>query len=113
MFIERLKQLRTASGITQSALAQAFSVAQSTVGMWESGRREPDFDTLQGLAHFFGVTSDYLLGHSDIPNPQELTIPDELKNVPVAFHRGEFEDLTQEEVDALAKIAAGYKMLRK
>jgi len=40
-------------------------------------------------------------------------VPQILKGVPVAFHRGEFEDLTQEEVDALARIAAELKALRK
>lgn len=33
----------------------------------ETGNREPDIDTLQKIADFFGVTLDYLTGRNDDP----------------------------------------------
>lgn len=66
MFQTRLRELREAAGYkSQQAFADAFGVAQSTVGGWEAGKREPNYETTMRLAQFFGVSVDYLLGHSE------------------------------------------------
>lgn len=65
MFSLRLKELRESRFKSQRAFAQEFGVAQSTVGMWESGSRVPDLDTAQRLADFFHVSVDYLLGREE------------------------------------------------
>ena len=67
MFSLRLKELREKKGYSQYSFADAFGVAQSTIGNWEAGKREPNLDTIQRLAAFFGVTVDYLIGreHSE------------------------------------------------
>lgn len=62
MFADRIKTLRKEKGLTQIQFAQQFNVANGTVGMWETGKREPDFETTQRIADFFGVSVDYLLG---------------------------------------------------
>lgn len=62
MFRIRLKELRENAGLSQDSLAKQVGVSQSTVGNWEAGTREPNFSTLQRLADFFGVSTDYLLG---------------------------------------------------
>lgn len=61
MFRIRLKTLREEKGLSQAAFAKDFGVAQSTVGNWEAGTREPNFDTVQKLADYFDVSVDYLL----------------------------------------------------
>lgn len=61
MFRIRLKTLREEKGLSQAAFAKDFGVAQSTVGGWEAGTREPNFDTVQKLADYFDVSVDYLL----------------------------------------------------
>lgn len=62
MFQQRLKELREAKGFnSQQSFADAFGVAQSTVGGWESGAREPNHETTKKLAQFFNVPVDYLL----------------------------------------------------
>lgn len=69
MFRIRLKELREENGYTsQAAFAKAFGVAQSTVGGWESGAREPNFETMIKLANFFHVTVDYLVGNVNDPS---------------------------------------------
>lgn len=65
MFRIRLKTLRENMGLSQYKFADEIGVAQSTVGMWESGKREPDFHTAQILADFFNVSIDYLVGRTD------------------------------------------------
>lgn len=65
MFRIRLKQLREDAKYSQYGFAETFGVAQSTVGNWESGTREPNIETMEKLADFFNVTVDYLLGREE------------------------------------------------
>lgn len=64
-FSERLKSLREKKEITQRELAKLINIASSTLAMYETGRRKPDFETLIKLADFFDVSTDYLLGRSN------------------------------------------------
>lgn len=69
MFQYRLKELRESHGFkSQKAFADVFGVAQSTVAGWESGKREPNYDTTKKLARFFNVPIDYLLCMPGVPN---------------------------------------------
>lgn len=45
-----LKSLRTSHSLTQDALAKKLKISRSTIGMYESGAREPDFETLELIA---------------------------------------------------------------
>ncbi len=70
-FAERLKTLREERGLTQETLALEVGVARSTIGGYEapSKQREPEFEVVNRLASYFGVTTDYLIGKSDDPRP--------------------------------------------
>ena len=59
------KRLRMASGYTQQIMADKLGISRSTVGMYETGAREPDYDTLEAIADIFNVDIDYLLGRTD------------------------------------------------
>lgn len=67
MFAQRLKQLRKERGLTQVQFAQQFNVSNGAIAMWETGKREPDFDTMNRLAAFFSVSVDYLIGNTNEP----------------------------------------------
>ena len=60
-----LKSLRKSSGLTQDELANKLDVSRSTIGMYESGAREPDYETLEAIADFFNVDTDYMLGRTN------------------------------------------------
>lgn len=62
MFSERLKKLREKNGISQAELAKILGLSQGAVGNWESGKREPNFETSRRLADLFRVSVDFLLG---------------------------------------------------
>lgn len=62
MLGKRLKGLRTQKKLTQKQLAEKINVTHVSISGYESGNRSPDTDTLQKLADFFQVTTDYLLG---------------------------------------------------
>lgn len=59
-----LKSLRLAKNLTQDELAKQLRISRSAIGMYESGAREPDFDTLELIADFFNVDIDYLMGRT-------------------------------------------------
>ena len=67
-FNEILKQLRNRDNLSQAELAQKLGVAKSTIGMYESGKREPDFETLESIADFFNVDMNFLLGRDGSEN---------------------------------------------
>ena len=68
----KLKELRLDKQITQAELSKALQISASAIGMYEQGRRQPDYATLSKIASYFNVTTDYLLGLSDHPHaPQQ------------------------------------------
>lgn len=74
-----LKKLREEHHMSQSKLAKAIGVAQSTVGMWESGKNKPEYATLLKIANVFGVSVDYLTG-ADNTDKLNISVVDENKN---------------------------------
>lgn len=67
-FSEMLAYLRKREGLSQQELADKLGVTRSRIGMYETAKREPDFESLEAIADFFNVDMDYLLGKSDVPN---------------------------------------------
>lgn len=65
IFKNILRTLRTSQGLTQEELAKRLKISRSTIGMYEKGAREPDFETLELIADFFNVDINYLLGRSN------------------------------------------------
>ena len=59
---ENIKKLRTGHNMTQQQLADALSVSRSTIASYESGRTQPDVETLKQLANLFHITVDELIG---------------------------------------------------
>ena len=51
----RIKTMRMTRKMTQVDLAKAINQSQSSITMYETGRREPDFETLEALADVFNV----------------------------------------------------------
>lgn len=62
---KRIKELRKTKNLTQIEFAKLFQISSGTIAMWETDKRQPDFTTLQKLADFFGVSTDYLLGRTE------------------------------------------------
>ena len=80
---DRLRRLRTERMLTQAALGEELGLSEPTVCMYERGEREPSFNTLCRLADFFGVTTDYLLGRSDIRWPYTQTPDGMVIGIPI------------------------------
>ena len=76
MFAERLKELRKDKNMTQVQLAEALGVSKGTVAMWEIGKREPNFETLNRLSDIFDKRIDYILGNSNDATSPRFTEED-------------------------------------
>lgn len=102
----RIKLLREEKQIRQDELAKILSISPSAVGMYERDEREPNDEITLKIAEYFEVSTDYLLGNSDIRNPEEI------KNIPHANSGGldttglDEEDLKelQKQVDYIKKL---------
>lgn len=66
---ERIEQLRKDRHLTLEQLEQQTGLSKSALGSYESNdRKDISHYAIIKLAQFYGVTSDYLLGLSDIEN---------------------------------------------
>jgi len=61
---EKLKDLRTAAGLSLVELEEATGISKSALGSYESDdtKKEITIAPLVTLAKYYGVTTDYLLG---------------------------------------------------
>lgn len=100
-----LKSLRKSNNLTQEDLAKALKVSRSTIGMYENGSREPDYETLEAIADYFNVYIDYLLGRT-------LKTTKIIKPTTIAAHF-DGDEYTEEELNKIKEYAAFIKSTRK
>ena len=62
MVANKIKTLRQASGMTQTAVGKALGNSRAAVNAWEMGISVPSTQYVVELANIFRVSTDYLLG---------------------------------------------------
>lgn len=65
-FGENLSALRKKKGLTRKQLAKILNVSEVSIGSYERGLRQPNFEMLFRIASTFEVSLDNLLGYSDV-----------------------------------------------
>ncbi len=84
-FSERLSKLlkdKKEQGIIQDDVAKSIGVSRQALGKWANGETVPDILDLKSLAVYFNVSSDYLLGLSELSNGDiSLTNASKLTNI--------------------------------
>lgn len=102
-FQNRLKSLRENRQLSQLELSKKLNISNVTLSQYENGVRKPDINTLDELATFFNVTTDYLLGRSSNPKlsrKNELDIQKSLKEMRKNFNEGTLQmQIDGEELD--------------
>lgn len=81
----KLSYLRKKEKMSQEQLANKLNISPSTVGMYETAKRQPDNEMVTKIANLFNVSTDYLLDN-------------DLKDVDVS---NENRELVQSLVDGL------------
>ncbi len=66
IFSSRLKELREYKGISQTKLGEILGFSQAYISKWEKGLGSPNIEDLVKIATFFNVSTDYLLGLTDL-----------------------------------------------
>ena len=66
IFGERVRELRLSKKLKQSELGEVVSLSFQAINSIERGRRNTTFENLVKLAKYFDVSTDYLLGVSDV-----------------------------------------------
>lgn len=82
--MNKLKLLRTERGESLEKIAKYLNVTIQTVSNYENEKRDMSPDTIIKLSEYFKVNTDYLLGKSDVRNPEKVNIND----ADVAFASG-------------------------
>lgn len=65
MIVNRVKELRTAAGMTQKALADQLGVTVPTVSKWELGQRTPELEKVFRLSLIFNVPIDQIVQRTE------------------------------------------------
>ncbi len=84
----RIKELRESHNMQQKELASALNIPPSTLSQYETGKREPNIETVTKIAKLFDVTTDYIYGISDTVTCRECGLTYSLDNeLDVETHR--------------------------
>lgn len=65
--MKMLRELRKARGLSLKEVGAVIGVAESTMSQYETGKRQPDLETLLQLSEYFDVTVDYIVRGSAVP----------------------------------------------
>ncbi len=68
-FSDRIKELRSEYNLTLDELAEELNISKSTISRYENNIRIPNADFVKKVSEFFNVSSDYILGKTNIKNP--------------------------------------------
>jgi len=70
-FSKRLIQLRKQKGFTQQQFADLLGISCSALSYYEADKRTINIELLAKIADFFNVSTDYLLGRTDVESVNE------------------------------------------
>ena len=103
----RIRTMRKSRNMTQEDLAKAIDQSASSITMYETGRREPDLETLEALADVFNVTLGSIVsGETRIETP--IFIPDTEKYVRAVRY------MTESDYDmVIAAFKRAYQKMRE
>lgn len=101
-FGQKLREVRTAKGYTQQALAEKLYVTRQTVSRWESGNRYPDLETLKKISAELEVSVDELL--STESELDEAGTAAEEEKIPVVFEKSKERNIKNRVMTVLYMI---------
>lgn len=76
---EIIQQLREEHGMLQSDLAKQLGLGRTTISNYENNYSYPDLDTLILISQLFNVSTDFLLGISNVRYKSDDTTEEDAK----------------------------------
>lgn len=70
----RLRELRTKSGLSQRTVAKRLNVSPSIISSYETGERTPSTENLLSLSYLYHCTTDYLLGRESVSQQSVVNV---------------------------------------
>lgn len=103
---DMLIYLRKREGLSQQELADKLEMTRSAISMYETGKREPDLETLETFADFYNVDMDTLTGRNPArwQTAQEMILPFVANALRIPQEALAFED-------GVLKVADGFEKL--
>lgn len=111
---ERLKSVRKAAGFSLQEVADRLNrdyganVNKGMISKYENGIHEPSAGTLHCLSLIFGVSADYLMGRSDVPNDEPSSEPVDTGHLIKVYSRYNPVEGGEIETNAVELIPSGW-----
>ncbi|MGK0606747.1 helix-turn-helix domain-containing protein [Enterococcus gilvus] len=83
---EKIKQLADGQKISIRRLEELLGYGNGTIRRWE--KQTPGVDKIQKVADFFDVSTDYLLGRSNVPSKNDEKLSEQEQQLLMRFRRG-------------------------
>lgn len=96
-----LKKLRQDNNLTQDELAKKIDTSRSNIANYENDKNMPSVDILEKLAKLFNCTTDYLLGKSDIRNPENK----DLDKLQIGLSAKDYSNISDEQLKQIEDFA--------
>jgi len=116
-FKDVFKKLRESKHISQAKLAEDLNMSAGIIGMYETGKRKPSYETLEQIADYFNVEIDYLTGRESVNIaiinedmvPSIVALQDNVENANALIKA--FAQLTDKEQTLVIHFAEGLVQL--
>ena len=102
--MNRIKELRNEREINQETIGKLLGLEIAGVSKLETGRVPLKDEYIVKLADYFGVSTDYLLGKSDIRNPEKEVDFDPNKLF-IGLSKKDYENITDEQMKQIEELA--------
>lgn len=100
--MNRIKLLRTEKHLSQGEVGNIIGVSSQALGLYEKEKRGLSPEQILKLSDFFNVSTDYLLGKSDIRNSKQQEDP--LGLAKIGFNLKDYKPPTEEQKQQLEEL---------
>lgn len=102
VFGERIKQLRTEHQWTQEYVCEKLNISPGALSRYETSMYEPkSLELVKDFANLFGVSTDYLLGKSDVRNPEKT----DLDKLQIGLSTNDYANISEEQLKQIEDFA--------
>ncbi|REC31311.1 transcriptional regulator [Enterococcus pseudoavium] len=107
---ERVSELSKKQDKSLKVVAEELGLSRHAFYSWKTS--SPKAESLEKVANYFDVTTDYLLGRTDMPSSDDKKNDSSEDNL-TEFFKAETKGMTDEEIATLKKEWKDYLVIRK